>query len=71
MGKIVRIFLSPLPMTPMISVKEAKLEIGKGIVGDRYHSELGTFSKKLAGLPDKEITLVEAIPSPTEKLNFA
>jgi MOSC domain-containing protein YiiM len=67
LGKIVGIFISPRAMTPMISVKEAKLEIERGIVGDRYHSSLGTFSKKLAGLPDKEITLVEV--EEIERLN--
>ena len=58
-GKIVGIFISPVAMAPMISIKEAKLEVGRGIVGDRYYCESGTFSKQLAGLPDKEITLVE------------
>ncbi|MEM7761021.1 MAG: MOSC domain-containing protein [Cyanobacteria bacterium P01_A01_bin.40] len=67
LGKIVGIFLTPLPMKPMISVQEAKLESGQGIVGDRYHSRLGTFSQKLAGLPDQEITLVEV--EEIERLN--
>ncbi|MEM7760488.1 MAG: hypothetical protein AAF298_20510, partial [Cyanobacteria bacterium P01_A01_bin.40] len=67
LGKLVGIFLTPLPMEPMISVQEAKLESGQGIVGDRYHSRLGTFSQKLAGLPDQEITLVEV--EEIERLN--
>ena len=44
----------------MQQVTTAELEAGKGIVGDRYHEEGGTFSKKLHGLPDKELTLIES-----------
>jgi len=33
---------------------------GKGIVGDRYFTGEGTFSKKLAGNRKSEITLIEA-----------
>ena len=41
-------------------IRNAELISGQGIVGDRYCSGSGTFSKKLAGLPDKEVTLIEA-----------
>ncbi|MGK7912018.1 MAG: MOSC domain-containing protein [Synechococcus sp.] len=37
------------------SVSSAELEIGKGIVGDRYHISQGTFSKS----SDTEVTLIE------------
>lgn len=39
----------------LISVPSAELEVGKGIVGDRYHLSKGTFSQS----PDVEITLIE------------
>ena len=43
-------------MTP---VATAVLEAGRGLQGDRYYSESGTFSAKLAGKPDTQITLIE------------
>jgi MOSC domain-containing protein YiiM len=43
----------------MVSQDRVQAEAGRGIIGDRYHSETGTFSRKLEGLPDKEITLIE------------
>ena len=45
---------------PMNPIAEATLEPGRGIVGDRYHAGVGTFSKKLKGRPDAEITLIES-----------
>ena len=44
----------------MTSVDEASLEAGKGLVGDRYYRETGTFSDKLKGKRDSEITLIES-----------
>ena len=44
----------------MQAVDSADLEAGHGIVGDRYYGDTGTFSKKLKGLPDKELTLIES-----------
>ena len=60
MSKVLAIFIAECANSPMQSVDSAHLEAGKGVVGDRYYSESGTFSEKLAGLPDKEITLIEA-----------
>jgi len=39
---------------------EAVLVEGSGILGDRYCSGTGTFSQKLAGKPDRELTLIES-----------
>lgn len=44
----------------MRPLQQAALEQGKGIVGDRYYLGLGTFSEKLAGLVDAELTLIES-----------
>ena len=44
----------------MTSVDEASLEAGKGLVGDRYYRETGTFSDELKGKRDSEITLIES-----------
>lgn len=44
----------------LASIDEARLEAGKGLVGDRYYRGAGTFSEKLSGDPKQEITLIEA-----------
>ena len=59
-GKIVAIFIAKQASTQIESVSEANLVAGRGIEGDRYFHGQGTFSKKLKGLPDRELTLVEA-----------
>jgi MOSC domain-containing protein YiiM len=40
------------------AVSEAMLEAGRGLVGDRYYSGKGRFSKKVHE-PDSELTLIE------------
>ena len=60
MGKIVSLFVAREGGAPMESVSEARLEVGRGIVGDRYYYGEGTFSEKLKGLPDREVTLIES-----------
>jgi MOSC domain-containing protein YiiM len=59
-GAVLALFTAPNAQAPMQSVAEAQLEAGKGIVGDRYYLEIGTFSEKLRGTPDSEVTLVES-----------
>jgi MOSC domain-containing protein YiiM len=59
-GKVEAIFISNASARPMESIHEAALHIGKGIVGDRYYNDTGTFSEQLKGLPDKEVTLIAA-----------
>lgn len=44
---------------PMEQLHQASLVAGQGIEGDRYFSDTGTFSGKLAGQPDREVTLIE------------
>lgn len=41
----------------MVSVKEARAISGKGLEGDRYFTQTGTYSKKPR--PDREVTLIE------------
>ena len=60
MSKVVEIHIAHSCESSMQKVNSADLEAGKGIVGDRYYSDTGTYSQKLAGLPDKELTLVES-----------
>lgn len=41
------------------SIPSAILEVGEGIVGDRYHTGVGEFSHKFKGSPALEVTLIE------------
>ncbi len=41
----------------MVSVKEVRAIPGKGLEGDRYFTQTGTYSKK--PWPDREVTLIE------------
>lgn len=59
MSKVVDIYISPTAGTDLRSVPEAVLEAGRGIVGDRYHRQVGTFSEKLKDKADWQATLIE------------
>jgi hypothetical protein len=54
------IFVAPEGGAALIEIREAILDPGRGIVGDRYHSGAGTFWKKLQKTGDWEITLIES-----------
>lgn len=60
MSKVLALHISGKASAPMQALDQLELVAGKGVVGDRYFLELGTFSKQLAGLPDKELTLIES-----------
>jgi MOSC domain-containing protein YiiM len=55
---VVGIYTTATAESPLQSVPQATLEAGKGLVGDRYCTGTGTFSKKVTP-PDAEITLIE------------
>jgi len=58
-GTLTGIFVADSAGTPMRSLDRAELVAGRGIAGDRYFTETGTFSPK-AKKPSQEVTLVEA-----------
>jgi len=58
-GKVIEILLAANAGDTLDPYPSAKLEAGKGIIGDRYHSTQGTFSEKLKGAPGLEVTLIE------------
>lgn len=60
MSKVTGIYIAESASANMKSLSTATLEAGKGVVGDRYYNARGTFSQKLADLPDFEVTLIEA-----------
>ena len=58
-GKIVKLLISKDPKSAMLNVNQIVLEAGKGIFGDRYYNQEGTFSNKGASEPDRDVTLIE------------
>lgn len=58
-GKISAIFTAPVAGEALQSVKEAVLEPGRGLVGDRHFQRQWAFSEMLKDNGDREITLIE------------
>jgi len=58
-GKIVKLLLARDVNTPMQNVNQMVLEENKGIFGDRYYYQEGTFSNKKEIEPDRDVTLIE------------
>lgn len=58
-GKIVSLLISKDINSPMQNVNQVVLEEGKGIFGDRYYNQEGTFSNKGKVEPDRDVTLIE------------
>lgn len=58
-GKIEKLLISKDTQTPMLNVNQIVLEAGKGIFGDRYYNQIGTFSNKGEIEPDRDVTLIE------------
>jgi MOSC domain-containing protein YiiM len=59
-GRLLQIFAAAEAGARPVAADEARLEAGRGLVGDRYHREAGTFSAKLKGKPGREVTLIES-----------
>ncbi len=72
-GTVIDILTANKAGETLQSNTSANLHSGKGIVGDRYYSSEGTFSKALEGEPDFEITLIEQeqIDSFNQQTGFA
>lgn len=60
MAKVEAIYIARESGGAMEYLHEAELTAGRGIAGDRYFFGMGTFSNKPTGLPDREVTLIEA-----------
>jgi len=63
-GKIVNLFISQSIESSMKKVNQIVLKEKKGIFGDRYYNQEGTFSNKGKIEPDRDVTLIEI-----EKIN--
>ena len=58
-GKIAKLLISKDTQSDMLNVNQIVLEIGKGIFGDWYYNQEGTFSNKGEIEPDRDVTLIE------------
>lgn len=56
-GVVVSIHITPVSKGQMVSIKAVKAVKGRGLEGDRYFYQVGTFSHKPAA--DREVTLIE------------
>ena len=56
-GTVVSIHITPTAAGAMVPIKEVRAVAGKGLEGDRYFNQIGTYSKKPG--PDREVTLIE------------
>jgi MOSC domain-containing protein YiiM len=57
-GTVVSIHLTAAASAPMLAKQEVRAVVGKGLEGDRYFSQTGTYSHKPG--PDREVTLIES-----------
>lgn len=58
-ARVIAIFISPAATVLPHSVTEADARSRRGLVGDRYHDGLGSFSDWEPKGPGREITLIE------------
>lgn len=58
-NRIIEILIAKEAKEKLFNIDEAQVEKGKGIVGDRYHCEKGTFSELLKEKDDFHITFIE------------
>lgn len=56
-GEVVAIFIAPEKSVPLVSKKEIRAVAGKGLEGDRYFKQTGTYSRKTE--PGRQVTLIE------------
>ena len=58
MGKVEEIHIAPQTSSKVLQVDQARLEAGKGIVGDRYHEIAGILMSRNQTAPDNHLTLI-------------
>ena len=56
-GKVVAIFIAPDKSVPLIAITTVRAVSGKGLEGDRYFKQTGTYSGQI--IPGREVTLIE------------
>ena len=58
MAKVEEIHIAPQASSKVQQVDQARLETGKGIVGDRYHEIAGILMSRNQTVPDNHLTLI-------------
>jgi len=58
-GNIIDILIATKAKESLFQIEEANIIKNKGILGDRYFNELGSFSEKLKDKEDFHVTLIE------------
>ena len=56
-GEVVAIFIAPEKSVPLVSKTEVHAVAGKGLDGDRYFKQIGTYSDRPG--PGRQVTLIE------------
>jgi MOSC domain-containing protein YiiM len=56
-GKVISIHIAAVGAAPMRSIAKVRAVAGKGLEGDRYFSQLGTYSNELGS--GRDVTLIE------------
>ena len=56
-GEVVAIYTAPEKSAPLVSQNEVRAVIGRGLEGDRYFKQVGSYSKRPG--PDRQVTLIE------------
>lgn len=71
-NKIKKILIASKAKEKLFNIKEAKVVKGKGIIGDRYYLQKGSFSQRLKDKEDFHITFIEQeeIDAFNEKTNL-
>ena len=57
-GEVVAIFIAPEKSVPLVSQNEVHAVADKGLEGDRYFKQVGTYSNRPE--PGRQVTLIEA-----------
>ncbi len=58
MASVYKIYIAADKRDPVVSIEEAILERGKGIVGDRYHAQAELALAKGKQAPENQLTLI-------------
>lgn len=59
-GRVVSIYIARMAGSQLEPIEVAALRSGQGVAGDRYFQRKGTFSERLDGSADWEVTLIES-----------
>ncbi len=59
MAKVIEILVAQYAKKPLYNLEKCKVIKNRGIIGDRYFNNIGSYSKKLKDKNDFHVTLIE------------